>query len=456
MGDANPPAVKAKDKQADGAANGKDSSKGKLQETGKEAAKGSPRSAEDLKPQNPAQALTEETLLESPAAIAHLLRRAGFGADPEQWEALSQGSYDDAVTAVMNELKRPPSAEPSTFDPYQPGSIQQLWLERMVRTRGGVAEKLTLFWHGHFATSEAKIKDPELMWKQYTLLRSQGSGPFRDLLMGISKDPAMIRWLDGNANRKGTANENYARELQELFTLGIGNYTETDVREIARAFTGWGSRHHDFVFRKHFHDTGEKTVHGKKGNWTGEDVIRIVTNLPACARYIARELLKFYSHPSPNEAEVAALAGVLTKNDMRIDAALEHLFRDPAFRSTRRVRCLVRGPVDFMVSALRCSDLRSVPPWVHGALDRMGQILFRPPSVKGWTSGTGWLSAGAVVERLRSAERIAQAAPLTAVDAIPVIAFDGKLPEALAAATQRADGKARVATMLGSPDYQLK
>ena len=447
MGDTNPSAVKLEGDPVK-------ESEGKEREGGDEA----PPEAPGRKRREPKK--RAQPTLEGEAAIAHLLRRAGFGADPEQWESLKSGSYDDAVTAVMKDLRVAPAAEPSTFDAYQPGSIQQLWLERMVHTRGGVAEKLTLFWHGHFATSDAKIKDPELMWKQYKLLRAKCSGPFRELVMGISKDPAMIRWLDGNANRKGTANENYARELQELFTLGIGNYTETDVREIARAFTGWGSRHHDFVFRKHFHDTGEKTVHGKTGAWSGEAVVGIVTALPACARYVAGKLLRSYSHPTPNEAEIGTLTDVLTKNDLRIDVALEHMFRDPAFRAVRRARSLVRGPVDFIVSAMRCSGLRSVPPWIHGALDRMGQILFRPPSVKGWTSGTGWLSAGAVVERLRSAERIAQAAPMSAADSILEIAFDGRLPQALETEWKHADGpamdgRARVATMLGGPDYQL-
>ena len=278
-------------------------------------------------------------LLEGKLAVAHLLRRSGFGPAAKDWSTWAVLSYDDAVDRVLAQLDVPRAKDPAGFDPYEPGAIQQAWLDRMVAGEGALAEKLAFFWHGHFATSSAKILDPQLMWTQYGLLRDQGAGSFRDLVKGISRDVAMIRWLDGNSNRKGHANENYGRELQELFTLGIGNYTETDIREVARAFTGWGSRHHEFVFRKHFHDDGEKTIHGKTGRFGGDDVVDILVERPACARHIAGKLLRFFSHPEPTGAEVDELAGVLKTRDFDIRAALAALFARSRPRRSRRCGC---------------------------------------------------------------------------------------------------------------------
>ena len=165
-------------------------------------------------------------LLKGAIARGHLLRRAGFGYTPELATSLANVPYDELVDQLVADLTAPAPKDPPGFSTYQPGAIQQLWLERMVASPLGAGEKLALFWHGHFATSNAKIKDASLMWTQYQLFRSKGAGSFEELVKGISRDVAMIRWLDGNANRKGTANENYGRELQELFTLGIGNYSD--------------------------------------------------------------------------------------------------------------------------------------------------------------------------------------------------------------------------------------
>ncbi len=403
-----------------------------------------------------------DELLEGPLAVAHLLRRAGFGPDPATWASLSKLEYEDVVDKLIAGLDTPVAADPDGFDAYVPGAIGQLWLERMLGGRGVLAEKLALFWHGHFATSQTKIKDPQLMWTQYKLFREKGAGPFDELVLGVAKDVAMIRWLDGNANRKGHANENWARELQELFTLGIGNYTEEDIREIARAFTGWGSRHHDFVFRAQFHDDGPKTFHGKTGNFDGDDVVEIITELPACATFICRKLLVFFSHPEPTDHEVEALAKVM-REQKSTKAVLRAMFLSPSFRSTANYRVLVRSPVEFCIGGLLAAGVKSVPPWIHGGLDRMGQIPFHPPSVKGWTSGTGWLSSGAVVERLRIADRIAgfttkglsEAEVEAAAKRVIDTAFQGDVPPKLQAALQSATGKDRIATALGSPEFQL-
>ncbi|HEX5137778.1 MAG TPA: DUF1800 domain-containing protein [Planctomycetota bacterium] len=387
-------------------------------------------------------------------AVGHLLRRAGFGLAPDDAPLWRKLGYRGAVRRLLDELDEPLPPEPPDFDPYEPGTIQQVWLDRMAGGKAPLAEKLAFFWHGHFATSNVKIQEPALMWRQYRLFRSKGAGRFDALVLDVSRDVAMIRWLDGNANRKGQANENYARELQELFTLGIGNYTETDIREIARAFTGWGSRHHDFVFSDEFHDHGEKTVHGKTGDLDGTDVVAILTALPACRAFIATKLLRFFSHGDPTPGEVAEIAEVLEATGGDIRSALFAMFLSPSFLDEKRLRCLVKGPVEVCVGGLRGTGIRETPLWVHGSLERMGQILFRPPSVKGWPDGTAWLTSAAVVERMKAARRLAQMKPSAAAWIVD-IAFDGQAPPELRKALEAAAGEERVALALASPEYQL-
>lgn len=394
--------------------------------------------------------------LEEPLAIAHLLRRAGFAFDAAGLDAYQGLAYEQVVEKLLAGLDAPPLPDPAGFDPYVPGACQQLWLERMVAGRSPLAEKLALFWHGHFATSNAKVKDAQLMWTQLQLFRKHGAGSMSKLVLEVSRDVAMIRWLDGNSNRKGHPNENYGREVMELFTLGIGNYTEEDVREVARAFTGWGSRRHTFIYTDAYHDHGEKTILGRTGNLGGEDVVEILTGSDAARTFIATKLIRFFSHPDPTPSEVATIAAVLgrkEKGDVR--DALRALFLDPAFRTRARYRALVRSPIEFVVGALRVCGYRTVPSWIHGAVDRMGQILLRPPSVKGWTSGTGWLSSAGLIERLRVASRLAQGAPLDAVGRVVEVALDGHPSEPLAALTAKVEGRERVALVLGSPEFQL-
>lgn len=393
-------------------------------------------------------------MLEGDLALGHLLRRAGFGPAPAEMEGWRKLGYAGAVDRLLAELAEPPPADPEGFDPYVPGAIQQAWLDRMISGRAMLAEKLAFFWHGHFATSDAKIQEPLLMWRQYRLFRSAGPLPFPALLLEVSRDVAMIRWLDGNANRRGAPNENYARELQELFSLGIGNYTEADIREAARAFTGWGSRHHEFAYSPEFHDDGEKTFHGVSGKLGGEDIVRIVSSQPACHRFLAGKLLRFFCCPAPAEAEVAAIAGILESTGGDLRTALRAIFTSPGFLAEERRRCLVSSPVEFVVGALRAVGAAAMPLWAHGALERMGQILFRPPSVKGWTSGTGWLGSAAMVERLKAARRIAEAQPAAAAW-IADTAFDGAVPGVIAAEFDAARDAAKVALALASPEYQL-
>jgi len=393
-------------------------------------------------------------LIEGKAAVGHLLRRAGFGVSTHDARGWYQLEYKGAVHRLLDELDSPVPPDPDPFDPYLPGAIQQIWLDRMIAGENPLGEKLALFWHGHFATSNTKILEPQLMWTQYRMFREYGSGRFQTLVEQVSRDVAMIRWLDCNANRKGAANENYGRELQELFTLGIGNYTEKDIREIARAFTGWGSRRHKFVFTKMFHDDGAKTVHGQTGALDGDDVVRILAEKPECARFIARKLLHFFSHPNPTDAEIGEMAEVFTKTKGDIRSTLFVMFLSPSFRAESHYRALVKSPIEFMVGALRATGAPTMPLWAHGSLERMGQILFRPPSVKGWPSGAGWLNSAGVVERLKAAQRLGNEHPGVA-PRVDSLCFENVIPEDLHKRLNAAEGAARVTLALACPEYQL-
>jgi uncharacterized protein (DUF1800 family) len=385
--------------------------------------------------------------------INHLLRRAGFGPSAAEAEEYARLGFERSVDRLVSALDAPAPADPPGFNPFRPGAIHLAWTERMRASSTPLAEKLALFWHGHFATSIRKVEDPKLMWRQMRVFREKGAGRFSDLVLAVSSDPAMIRWLDGNSNRKGAPNENYARELMELFTLGRGNYTERDVREAARAFTGWGAEQSGFVFRAEYHDSGSKTVLGETGAFDGADVVRIVTSRPECARFVSRKLIVYFSHPEPTEAEVGAAARVFTKTNGRIADVVRHILLAPAFRSPASYRALVKSPAEYVVGSIKVAGLSAVPAWAVDAMGRMGQTLYAPPTVKGWDGGRAWLSAGALLERMRFAARLASAAP--APEPALALAFDGAPPPEVARVVAAATGPERVSLALASPEYQL-
>ena len=385
--------------------------------------------------------------------INHLLRRAGFGPSAAEAEEYATLGFERAVERLLAGLDAAVPADPPGFTPFRPGAIHLAWTERMRTSRAPLAEKLALFWHGHFATSIRKVEDPKLMWRQMRTFRELGGGRFSDLVAAVSSDPAMIRWLDGNSNRTGAPNENYARELMELFTLGRGSYAERDVREAARAFTGWGAERSGFVFHAEYHDTGSKSVLGESGNFDGNDVVRIVTSRPECARFVSRKLLAFFSHPEPSDAEVAAAARVFTKTNGRVADVVRHILLAPAFRSPASYRALVKSPAEYVVGSIKIAGLTSVPAWAVDAMGRMGQTLYAPPTVKGWDGGRAWLSAGALLERMRFASRLAATA--SSPDSTLALAFDGAPPAAIARVIAAATGPERVSLALASPEYQL-
>jgi uncharacterized protein (DUF1800 family) len=329
--------------------------------------------------------------------IAHLLRRAGFGPSEQELAEYSQLGFDGAVSRVLEYETQP--AQPDRLAPEAVG-LQVWWLDKMVHTTRPLQEKMTLFWHGHLTSALKKVKDPNLLRAQNELFRANALGNYDVLLRAISRDGAMIRWLDLQTNRKGAPNENYARELMELFTLGVGNYTEDDVDEVARAFTGWSATPDgQFMFRPMQHDFGLKTILGQTGPFDGDDVSNMLAASPVTARFLANKLFRFFAYPSPEPETLDRLAGVYLNNNGSIRALVEAILRSPEFSSDRAYRALIKSPTELIVGALRTLGADTVPPQAVQAMRLLGQELFDPPNVAGWFGHRGWINAATLLGR---------------------------------------------------------
>ena len=273
------------------------------------------------------------------------------------------------------------------------------WLDRMLRTKHPLVEKMTLFWHGHFATSARKVPVP-LMAQQIDLFRAQALGNFRQLLIAVSRDPAMLVWLDNRYNYKAHPNENYAREVMELFTLGLGNYSERDVKEAARAFTGWTlGKNFAFIYRPQLHDSGIKTVLGHTGSWDGEDVINLMVSQPASTQFMAHKLLEFFVYSDPEPELIDATANVYALAGYDIAKTVGTLLRSNVFDSQRAYRAIPKSPIEFAMGVLRYIGAPQVPANLPYHLSRMGQDLLAPPSVKGWDGGPAWINTATLLAR---------------------------------------------------------
>lgn len=356
--------------------------------------------------------------------VAHLHRRAGFAAS---WGVLQRDLKEGPDASLARLLEGEPLAldgrPASEFEALAdamarqlaPGAslarLQSLWLYRMIFTGHPLRERMTLFWHSHFATSELKVRNPELMQRQNRLLREHALGSFPTLLGAIGKDPAMLIWLDSTANRKAHPNENYAREVMELFTLGRGNYTEADIREAARAFTGWfvvNDRFHEVAAQ---HDGGVKTVLGRTGTFDGDEIPAILLAQPACAEFLCRKLVRAFVSEvdAPSRDLVAPLAETYRSSgyDTRaVVARILHsrLFFDPAVRRRR-----VKSPVEYAVGTIRALEITHPTVGVEALAEtcgRMGQNLYAPPSVAGWDGGPAWISAAALLARASLAQAL--------------------------------------------------
>lgn len=380
--------------------------------------------------------------------IAHLLRRFGLGASEAEMDFYGQSSYARAVDLLTNYQDRPVPQTPTApqlrgqDNIFLPRQVAVAWCARMLVTQRPLEEKLTLFWHDHLAVSGDKVDSGPTMSEYLNLLRSHAAGNFRDLLMTVSKHAAMLYFLDGQLNVKGRANENFAREVMELFTLGIGHFSEKDVQEAARAFTGWtiemrpGSRQRpepgilprrggDFWFDESAHDDGEKTVFNQKANFKGDDIINLLVDHPQCARHIAKEMWEYFAYANPANEIIDRVATAFRKSGMEILALVRAIALDPEFVSDRAARKLVKHPVDFVIASARALGLGSnLAEWQEGgdpatnqralgaavvvntAARSMGQELIYPPDVSGWPDGMAWISTQTMVERIRWADRL--------------------------------------------------
>jgi len=342
-----------------------------------------------------------------PRQAAHLLRRAGFGGTPADIAALSSLDAQRAVDAMFHAsdpdgtfVDYPPELATLTTAQYgqRKTAVQLWWLDRMLRTRRQLAEKMTLFWHNHFATAVSK-SPPEMMAQQIDLFRLQGLGNFRTLLSSVTRDPAMLVWLDNRYNTKAHPNENYAREVMELFALGLGNYTETDVQEGARAFTGWTLKNGQALYRPDLHDDGLKTFLGHTGSFDTDDAIAIIVAQPIHQRFIAHALLEGFVYSDPEPELVEALASVYALSGYDLAKTVGTMIRSNVFYSPRAYRAEPKSPIEFAVGTLRTIGATAVPPNLPNALARMGQEPLNPPTVKGWDGGPTWINTSTMLAR---------------------------------------------------------
>jgi uncharacterized protein (DUF1800 family) len=345
---------------------------------------------------------------------AHLFRRAGFAATRAELEQAVSREPADVVAELVA------AGEPESYQAQidslikaslATGNVKRLsaqWVYRMLTTPAQLQEKMTLFWHGHFATSAAKVEDAELMQQQNELLRQYALGDFSQLLLEISRDPAMLIYLDSVTNRKAHPNENYAREIMELFALGEGNYSEEDIRELARCFTGWEIKRDKFRFNRYQHDSGSKTVLGKTGNLTGEQGVAIVAGQATAPQFIVRKLIRFFVMDEPEawEALINPLADELRKNELVIAPTLQRILSSNLFFSSHARARKVRSPVEFGIGFLRALTGSTDAYQLADALEQLGQGLYYPPSVKGWDGGRTWINSSTLLGRANLIRRL--------------------------------------------------
>ena len=348
---------------------------------------------------------------------AHLYRRAGFSATSGQLDAALSAGANATIEALCTPASSSASADfdravatlaERTAAGGNPQQLSAWWLYRMAGTHDPLLEKLTLFWHGHFATSAAKVDKPRLMLAQNELFRRHARGKFEAMVKGVSRDPAMLIYLDSTSNRRIRPNENYARELLELFCLGVGNYTEKDIKEVARAFTGSEVRADKFAFNSIQHDTGTKTFFGRSGNFDGDQAVRVVLDQPAAAQFIARKLIRFFAfdEPTPSDAVVEPLAKKLRETDFEIRPAVRMLFGSNLFFSEHAVGRKVRSPVELCVGLLRALGGTTNLVKAAQGLSELGQALFFPPNVKGWDGGRAWINSSTLLGRANFVRRL--------------------------------------------------
>jgi uncharacterized protein (DUF1800 family) len=348
--------------------------------------------------------------------VAHLLRRAGFGSTEAELDQYTALGFAGAVNQLLNPEKVDDSATdallaPLTADLGDPKKIEAAkfwWFNRMLYTRRPLEEKLALFWHNHFATANSKVGNAGLMLQQIQLFRDNGFGNFETLLQKVTRDPAMLIWLDNRLNRKGAPNENYAREVQELFTVGIGNYTEQDIHEAARAFTGHTlDKNLVYTFNAKQHDAGTKTFQGQTGAFDADDILAILVRNPATARFVSTRLFSYFAYDNPDPSTIDRLATTFTSSNFDIRSVLRDILTGPEFLSAQAFHGQIKQPADLVVGSLKSLDVQNVGPDVTQVLRRIGQDLLNPPDVSGWKGGAAWINGTTLFERFNWANRLA-------------------------------------------------
>ena len=375
------------------------------------------------------------------ALMAHLMRRAGFGASRAELEEYVAKGYEATVEELIDPLANQSAGKTAMLLRYQPGCLlpgggsipgQFNWMYHMITTQRPLEEKMALFWHHVFATGNNKVDNCDQMLEQLVMLRKFGMGNYRELLVEVSKNPAMIFWLDNNENHRDAVNENWGRELLELFSMGVSNYTEVDVREASRAFTGWtiqakhprqpfGRFPWRFEYLAEDHDEGEKTFLGETGNLNGEDIIDIVVQQPATARFICRHLYNFFVaddvqvpawtiEPARDEDALEMMMDAFIDSGYEMKAVLRVIFHSDFFKNARFAK--IKSPAEVVAGTLKMVGTNQFPdPKISDIGPEptyMGQALLNPPSVEGWQTGHEWINSGSLLARINFvADRVA-------------------------------------------------
>lgn len=407
---------------------------------------------------------------------AHLLRRAGFGADAAAVRAAAQAGLPATTDALLNPEKTPDTLNDTDIltrlasllpEPKKGGTptlaVKMWWVHRMIASSHPLLEKMTLFWHGHFTSKDGGAQG-DMMYRQNQLFRQMALGNFRTLTLAVSRDPEMLRYLNGNQNYKSHPNENYGRELMELFTCGIGHYTEDDVKAAARAFSGWNLREGEFYFNPRQHDNDPKTFLGKTGNWNGDDIVDILVAHPATAHRLCSQLFTYFAYPNPEPEVLDALVQTYYTSGYDVRAILSQIFHSRAFYSDKARFAVIKSPAQYVVGTVKMlgldkavelvlsditpgNDMAASPmatapvatapapaaptltaPAVTTqqakgrklgvlaglpiAMRSMGQDLLAPPSVKGWDGGEAWINTSTLLARINFANTVSQSRQL--------------------------------------------
>ncbi|MDX2171788.1 MAG: DUF1800 domain-containing protein [Bacteroidota bacterium] len=355
--------------------------------------------------------------------IFHIYSRLGFGISYAEAKVLSQKTLSEIVNSLiiassiptyLNEIKKEdiPHKKDAMGDGMNKKEFQKLinekleelninWIKKLITTKSTLVEKQTLFWHNHFA---CRVRDPYMMQELNNIHRKFAFGSFRDLLIEVSKSPAMILYLNNQQNRKQHPNENFAREVMELFTLGRGNYTENDIKEAARAFTGWGinKETREFEFHEKQHDTDEKTIFTRKGNFGGEDVINMLISNKQTAYFITKKMYKYYVNEKVNEERIKQLADFYYQNQYNTGALVKKIFTSSWFFDAENMGCNIKSPIDYLVGLSRQFSITySNTKLLFRLQNVLGMQLFFPPNVAGWPGGKSFIDSTTLLMRMR-------------------------------------------------------